>query len=134
MNTKFLMISSAIFLGVIGIILTFMPDETIKFLSSNPDRIVLLILQLTGALYIGFAALNWMARGNIIGGVYSRPIAMGNFAHFFVGAMALIKFVSSVPGSTIIWIVVIIYIIYAIWFGIVMFNHPAIKGNNPPSA
>ena len=127
MNTKYLMISSAMFLGILGIILTFMPDETIKLLNSNPNSIVLVILQLTGALYIGFAALNFMARENIIGGVYSRPLVIGNFAHFFVGGMALIKFISSSEIIIILFIVTVIYIIFAIWFGLLMFRHPATK-------
>ena len=127
MNTKYLMISSAMFLGILGIIFTFMPDETIKLLNSNPNIIVLIILQLTGALYIGFAALNFMARGNIVGGVYSRPLVIGNFVHFFVGGMALIKFISSSETIIILFIVTVIYIIFAIWLGLLMFRHPATK-------
>jgi hypothetical protein len=34
--------------------------------------------------------LNWMARANRIGGIYSRPVAMGNFLHFTMGALVLL--------------------------------------------
>jgi hypothetical protein len=127
MNSKYLMISSAIILGFIGIILSFMPDEIIRLLNSNQDKIVIVICQITGALYIGFASLNWMARGNIIGGIYSKPLALGNFVHFFVGGMALIKFVSSSRSLVILFVVSVIYIIFAIWFGLLLFRHPAGK-------
>ena len=127
MNTKYLMISASIVLGAIGIVLSFLPGEIIRLLTSNPDRFILLVLQLTGALYIGFALMNWMARGNIIGGIYSRPLVVGNFAHFFVGGMALIKFVLTGQALAILWGLAGIYIIFAICFGFLLFRHPARK-------
>ena len=127
MNTKYLMISTSILLGALGIVLSFLPDEIIQLLGSNPDRVILLVLQLTGALYIGFALMNWMARRNIIGGIYSRPLVVGNFAHFFVGGMALIKFVLTGQALAILWGLAGIYIIFAICFGLVMFRHPTKK-------
>lgn len=127
MNTKYLMISASIVLGAIGIVLSFLPDEIIRLLSSNPDRVILLVLQLTGALYVGFSLMNWMARRNIIGGVYSRPLVVGNFAHFFVAGMALIKFALSGQALAILWALAGIYIIFAICFGFLLFKHPARK-------
>ena len=121
------MISASIVLGAIGIVLSFLPGEIIRLLTSNPDRFILLVLQLTGALYIGFALMNWMARGNIIGGIYSRPLVVGNFAHFFVGGMALIKFVLTGQALAILWGLAGIYIIFAICFGFLLFRHPARK-------
>ena len=38
-----------------------------------------------------FAMLNWMAKGVIIGGIYSRPIVIANLAHFLIGDLELIK-------------------------------------------
>jgi hypothetical protein len=62
MNTKVLMISSSLFLGASGTILTFLPDESISSIGITPNPISTLSFQLLGALYLGFAILNWMAK------------------------------------------------------------------------
>jgi hypothetical protein len=85
MNTKIVMISSGLFLGVLGITFTFIPDEVVSGLVETPSPMSILPLQLLGALYIGFALLNWMAKESLIGGIYNRPIAIGNFTHFQLG-------------------------------------------------
>ncbi len=127
MNTKYLMISSAIILGLLGIILIFMPKELILYFKMTPGLFNLLILQLAGALYFGFALLNWMGKDNIIGGIYSKPVALGNFAHFFVGAITLIKVAFTNSSSFLILAVAVIYLIFAILFGVVFFMPAAIK-------
>ena len=52
----------------------------------------IIVLQLLGGLYFGFGMLNWTAKGNLTGGIYSRPVAMGNLTHFVMGGLALLKF------------------------------------------
>ena len=98
MNTKTLMTSSSILLGLIGMGLTFIPDEIISILSIAPNPIATVSFQLLGALYLGFAMLNWMAKGSIIGGIYNKPLVIGNFMHFGVGALALVKIVSQIKN------------------------------------
>jgi hypothetical protein len=96
MKTKIVMTSCAIFLGVIGILLSFLPSEIITYLGVEPTIITTLFLKILSALYLGFGILNWMAKGSIIGGIYNRPIVIGNLMHFGVGAIALIKIVSHI--------------------------------------
>lgn len=123
MNTKLLMIFSAAFMGVVGIVFSFMPQEVIAYFGSNTITINPLILQLMGALYFSFAMINWTAKANLIGGIYSRPVAIGNLTHFTIGALALSKaYISS--HSSVILIPSLIYVIFAILFGVVFFTHP----------
>jgi len=69
--------------------------------------------------------LNWMARENLIGGIYSRPVAMGNMVHFFVAALALLKICAAgTPHREQVIIVTLIYAGFALWFGLVVFRHP----------
>ena len=77
----------------------------------------LLVIQVSGALYLGFANLNWMARGVLIGGIYSRPLAMGNFLHFSIVTIVLAKTLSA---TTLFPLVAcgIAYAIFAVWFGL----------------
>jgi len=123
MNTKVLMTVSAAIMGVAGILLTFLPEELLGYISSGEMNPLILILQILGALYFAFAILNWMARGNIIGGIYSRPIAIGNVSHFFIGSMALLNSESK-HYSVFIWVAGVVYLALAISFGFVLFRHP----------
>ena len=126
MNTKILMISSSIFLGALGITFSFIPDEIISSLSVTPNQISTLSLQLLGALYLGFAMLNWMAKGSLIGGIYNRPIAIGNFMHFAVGALALFKIITKIhTHSEIVISLTIVYSVFAILFGYVFRTNPS---------
>lgn len=126
MNTNILMISSCIFLSVLGITFTFIPEEIISSLSVTPNPISTLSLQLLGALYLGFAMLNWMAKGSLIGGIYNRPIAIGNFMHFAVGALTLIKIITKIhTHSEMVISLTVAYFVFAILFGYVFRTNPS---------
>ena len=125
MNTKLLMSSSAVLMGITGIILSFFPQEfATRFEMADTNVIV---LQLLGGLYFSFAMLNWAAKANLTGGIYSRPVTIGNLAHFVICGLALLKFAVNNPTPVFIWIPVILYILFAILFGIVFFTSPVIK-------
>jgi hypothetical protein len=125
MNTKLLMTVSALLMGATGILLIFIPQEISTYLELTGSGTIL--LQLFGALYFGFAMINWTGKANLIGGIYSRPLAIGNFTHFFIGAFALIKLASANSSLTWIWIATIIYSLFAVLFGYIFFTAPAIK-------
>jgi hypothetical protein len=78
---------------------------------------------MAGALYLGFAMLNWMAQGNIIGGIYSRPVAIGNLAHFTIGALTLLKSVIAGQHSPEVMIGAAVYTTFAALFAHVAFAH-----------
>jgi Na+-driven multidrug efflux pump len=122
-NTKWVMISSALVMGITGILLSFIPQEIITFFDSQAiSKLDTIMLQVAGALYFGFAMLNWTAKSNLIGGIYGRPIAIANLSHFLVASLALIKAYSS--GQSLILIPTIIYSLFAIAFSIIFVTHP----------
>ncbi len=119
------MSSSAIYLAASGAVLTFLPNETISSIGITPNPITTLSFQLLGALYLGFAMLNWMAKGSLIGGIYNKPIAVGNFMHFGVGALALVKVVSKIQiHSEIVISLCAVYAVFAILFAYVFRTNP----------
>lgn len=124
MNTKYLMISSSIFMGVIGLFASFLPAEILNSVGLPSTVLPVLLLQITGALYLGFALMNWMAKAILIGGIYSKPLCIGNFLHFAVAGIALIKAAMNNPGVKYVLIATIIYSIFAILFGFVLFTSP----------
>ncbi|MFC4632351.1 hypothetical protein ACFO3O_00415 [Dokdonia ponticola] len=126
MNTKLLMTTSAIFLAISGILLSFLPNEIANYLNIEANIITILFLNILSALYLGFGILNWMAKGTLIGGIYNRPIAIGNLMHFGVGAIALIKVISSIQTHTgVVIVLTAIYLIFAILFAYVFRTSPA---------
>lgn len=127
MNTKLLMAVSAVVLGAAGIVLIFMPDEISHFLNLAESAPIL--LSILGALYFGFAIFNWTAKANLIGGIYSRPIAIGNFTHFLLGALVLIKLVMHNTNGIYVWVCTIIYLIFALLFGWIFFTNPTLPAN-----
>ena len=128
MNTKLLMTASAIFLAIIGVILSFLPNETADYFNAESNLITILFLKIMSALYLGFGILNWMAKGTLIGGIYNRPIAIGNLMHFGVGAIALIKVVSNIEThSEIIISLTAAYLIFALLFAYVFKTNPTNK-------
>ena len=125
MRTKLLMTSSALFCGIIGILLSFLPNEIAEYLSVEPTIITILFLQILGALYLGFGILNWTAKGTLIGGIYNKPIALGNLMHFIVGAITLVKVISNVQTHReIIIFLTVFYVIFALLFVYVFKTNP----------
>ncbi len=127
MNTKTLMIISAIFLAVNGFGFTFFPNEIAGLLINTDNYILILILQILGALYLGFSILNWMSRASLIGGIYNKPILMGNLLHFFTASMALIKLTLDFQDNQLIFSYSIMYSFFTLSFGYVFFTNPSLK-------
>lgn len=129
MNTKLLMTLSALIMGLAGITLSFLPHELLDYLGKTTDTgLDPLILQVLGALYFAFAMVNWTAKANLIGGIYARPIAIGNLTHFTIGALALIKGYFADHRMPVL-IAALIYTAFAILFAIIFFTHP-VKSND----
>ena len=125
MKTKLLMTSSAVFFGIIGILLSFLPNEIAEYLSVEPTIITILFLQILGALYLGFGILNWTAKGTLIGGIYNRPIALGNLMHFGVGAIALVKVAfKSITNPEIVISLAVAYAIFTVLFFYIFRKNP----------
>lgn len=116
------MASSAILMGLIGILLSFLPNELAAYMQWGKSSSI--VLQILGAIYFGFAIINWMSKGNLIGGIYNRPLAVGNFSHFFIAALALIKISIKNNVSPGIITGTIVYSVFAIAFGYILFTHP----------
>ena len=125
MKTKLLMTSRALFCGIIGILLLFLPNEILEYLNVEPTIITILFLKILSALYLGFGILNWTVKGSLIGGIYNRPIALGNLLHFVVGSIELVKVISNIQiHREIIIFLTALYIIFGVLFAYVLKNNP----------
>ena len=69
-----------------------------------------------GAMYFSIALMNWTAKDSIIGGIYARPISLGNFAHFFSGTLLIAKYLLSNGFNVSILMMLVVYTIFASLF------------------
>lgn len=124
-GTRLLMASSAAFLCLLGLGATFLPAELLAYAGAPAPGIAPLVVQLFGALSFGGAMVNWMGRTNLIGGIYSRPVSVGNALHFTMGALALLKGISA--GTLPLPVVALFacYAFFSVSFCLVLFRHPA---------
>ena len=122
MTNKIWMTITSVILLIFAIILVFLPQETSAYLGLEDHFSV--FLQLLGAVYFGFGMMNWMAKGLLIGGIYGKPIAMGNFCHFAVGALGLVKIISGESNLALI-VITALYVILAVGHGMIFFRSAA---------
>lgn len=130
MRTKLLLTSSALFLGILGLAATFLPQEILAALGSSAVRGEVLAVQALGAAYLGLAILNWMNRGNLLGGIYNRPAAMGNFLHFAMVALALLNALAAGERHGLAIAGAVLYSLFAAGFGHALFTNP-LKSDPP---
>ena len=124
-TSKIILGSSGLLLAFSGLALTFFPQEFAQSLHLPDRSSVMLLIQVIGAMYFGFAMLNWMSRRGLIGGIYNRPIAIANMTHFLMVGIALTKLMlSPSPLPQAFWGVTFIYVAYALIFGWLLFRTP----------
>lgn len=122
MNTRILMTASAIVLALLGLGALFAPQELLTYLGAAPAGFLPPLVQLLAAALLGMALTDWAVKGSKVGGIYNRPIAVGNLMHFLVGALTLARV--SMHGHTPAPVIAItvVYSLFAIAFGMVVFG------------
>lgn len=126
LQTRILMSASAAFTGILGIAASFFSHEVLALIGASVETQTVTIVQVLGALYLGFAFLNWYLRGFVIGGIYNRPLALGNMLHFSVVAITLIK-VALTYQQAALWAFTTAYLVFSVWFGAVLFSPAPVR-------
>jgi hypothetical protein len=132
--TRLLMTASALFLGLLGLLGSFAPDGVLGWLDAPASPSLMLLVQVMGALYLGFAALDWMARGNLLGGIYGRPVVLANLLHFVSASLAILKLLAGAPELRALWPLAAGYALLAAGFGTLLFRHPIRSPRVEPGA
>jgi hypothetical protein len=106
-------------LAVCGLILLFAADDLLPRFVAGIGTEASWIGQVLGAAWLGLAALNWLSKGSVLGGIYGRPIVMANAIVYFVTTTVLIRapfrgalVAALVPG------------LFAIVYGLLLFRGP----------
>ena len=123
MNTKLLMTSSALILGLAGVFALFAPEVLLPAAAGATSVLV----QLMGALYFSFALMNWTAKDSAIGGIYARPVSLANFSHFLSGVLLLLKYQLSNEINLFVVAALVVYAVYAVCFYWLVFRATGLK-------
>ena len=120
-NKNFLTFASVVaFIFALGFIL--IPARLLSFYNVTVNEAGLLISQLFGATLLGFALLNWSARGFGMGEA-TQAVLTANLVTDTIGLIfALIGQLGGVPGVNALgWSTVVIYLILAAGFAYLRF-------------
>ena len=123
--SRILMSASAAVLGALGGAGTFLPHETLSRLGTEPTAPLVLVLQAFGAVCLGFAMLDWMSRHATVGGIYGRPLVVGNLLHFSAAALACSKLMVRAPELRALWPLALVYALLALGFAFALLRAPA---------
>ena len=73
--------------------------------------------QLLGAAWFGVAALNWLQRGAVLGGIYGRPVVFANLGLYFVSALSLLRALLGGGAPRALWLVFALAAVLAVAYG-----------------
>jgi hypothetical protein len=119
--------ASAILLFGMGLALNFLPQEVAAALGLGNAPMAVLVLQVLSAALLGMGFLNWLSKGNPMGGIYSRPLALQNFLFFGVSAISLDRAALRAAPLPAIQIAACVFTAFAVAFGWLMFFHDPIS-------
>ena len=91
MSSRLILTLSAFVLAVLGAVTMFAPHELASAVDPSASPSAAALIQTAGSALIAVAVLNWMSRGNRIGGIYGRPLAVGNLLLFTSASLSLGK-------------------------------------------
>lgn len=113
-----------------GLALTFAPRELLSGLGGPPSAVTVLLGQLFGAALLGLAYLSWLQRYTKVGGIYGRPILLGNLTFampaFFAAARAWRH-----EGGTVLLASTVVLGAIAVAFGLRVFSPGRVAGSEP---
>jgi hypothetical protein len=113
---------SAVLLAIAGLTCLFLPDFVAPRLGGASASTA--PIQLTAAGLLGFAALDWIGRNAIYGGIYGRPIVLANFLHGMILTTTLIRLQATPSYSLIGMFAAILAGAYTVLFAVLLFRGP----------
>lgn len=80
--------------------------------------------QLLAAPWLGIAALNWLQRSALLGGIYGRPIVLANLALYFISALSLLRALLGHAAPPTLWVLLVSFAALAAAYGALMLRGP----------
>lgn len=114
--------AAALLLGGGGLL--FAPDVLLPALVPGFPPAAAWLGQLLGAAWLGVAALNWLQRGAVLGGIYGRPVVFTNLVLYFVSALSLLRAGLGGRAPQALWLVFIPAMALAVAYGALLLRGP----------
>ena len=114
---------SAAALAILGGAFLFAPDTLLPALAPAFPASALWLGQLLGATWLGVAALNWLQRSAILGGIYGRPVVFANLVLYFVSALSLLRVILG-GGPAALWLMLVPMAAFAVAYGALLLRGP----------
>ena len=115
--------ASAALLAGAGVSLLFAADVILPSIVPGVSPNAGWLGQLLGAAWLGLAALNWLTRSSVLGGIYGRPIVLANTTLYFVSAMVLVN-AATQASSVPVWSATVVAAVMALLYGMLLFRGP----------
>ena len=115
---------SAVVLLLAGAALLFAPDVLLPAVVTDFPPAAAWLGQLLGAAWLGVAALNWLQRATVLGGIYGRPVVLANVALYFISALSLLRALLGGAVPAALWLVLVPTALLAAAYGALLLRGP----------
>jgi hypothetical protein len=115
--------ASTALLATCGVLLLFAADVIVPRIAPGIPPGASWFGQLLAAAWLGLAALNWLTRSSVLGGIYGRPIVLANTTLYFVSATVLIN-AATRADSLALWMTTGVAAVMAVLYGLLLFRGP----------
>lgn len=116
--------ASAAVLALGGFALLFAPDAILPALAPGFPPAALWLAQLLAAAWLGVAAMNWLQRATLLGGIYGRPVVFANLVLWFVGDMVVLRALREPGAPRALWLVAVPATLLAAVYGALLLRGP----------
>ena len=107
-----------------GLALLFAPDVVLPALVPGFPRSAAWLGQLLAAAWLGIAALNWLQRATLLGGIYGRPVVVANGALYFITAASLVRPLLAGTAPSLVWLLCVPAALLAGIYGALLLRGP----------
>ncbi len=115
---------SALVLFVGGAILLFASDVILPHAAPDLPPSATWIGELIAAGWLAVAALNWLSRHAVLGGIYGRPVVITNLVLYFVTGTVLLRVSFEGPGTVLHWAAALLTLALAAVYGWLLVRGP----------
>lgn len=128
MSSRTILTIASILLFAAGGLAVFAADEVAGLMDREVSFESRMFAEFAGIGMLALAIQNWMARGRPIGGVYARPLGLGNLLFFSSSALTLGRYLATemLPIEAIA--LCALFALLAVAFAwLVFFSRPAVE-------
>ena len=122
--------SSAAYLFACGGVMLFASDAVLPAIVPGFPASAALVGQIIAGAWLAMASVNWFNRGQVLGGIYGRPVVYANVVLWVVTGLGVGRS-ALVPGASVwLWAVVVPAVVFAGVYGRLMLGGPVGGGKS----